>query len=162
MGTCNLEGIKGSPTKPSKVRLNFDTFALRCWILLPKVQISVAVLGFLLNTYLNLIGWTQSQKSWHLMQDYPKYLPCVILPKVAKQPQKQISYLWSNPRIIKFAILPPDQSYVFGLLLINPLSFTIKGNCHQLMEENKSYHKIPHPSCYFQSISQSLSSKTRL
>ena len=53
------------------------------------------------------------------MQDYPKYSPCVILPKVAKQPQKQISHLWPKPRIIKFAILPPDQSYIFGLLLIN-------------------------------------------
>ena len=66
------------------------------------------------------------------MQDYPKYSPCVILPKEAKQPQKQISHLWPKPRIIKFAILPPDQSYIFGLLLINTsLNTIIKGLAHQ-------------------------------
>ena len=26
LGTCGLEGIKGSPTEPSKVGLNFDTW----------------------------------------------------------------------------------------------------------------------------------------
>ena len=26
LGTCDLEGIKGSPAKPSKVGLNFDTW----------------------------------------------------------------------------------------------------------------------------------------
>ena len=26
LGTCGLEGIKGSPTEPSEVGLNFDTW----------------------------------------------------------------------------------------------------------------------------------------
>ena len=96
------------------------------------------------------------------MQDYPKHSPCVILPKEAKQPQKQISYLWPKPKIIKSVVLPLISRMFFGLLVINPLSLTIKWNYHQLMGDNKSYHKIPHPSCYFQTISQSLSSKTSI
>ena len=66
------------------------------------------------------------------MQDYPKYSPCVILPKEAKQPQKWISHLWPNPRIIKHDTLPHDQSYIFELLLINTsLNSTIKGQAHE-------------------------------
>ena len=62
------------------------------------------------------------------MQKYPKNPPFVMLPKEAKQPQKQISHLWPNPRIIKPDTLPFDQSYVFGLSLINTsLNTTIKG-----------------------------------
>ena len=77
------------------------------------------------------------------MQDYPKYSPCVILPKEAKQPQKQISYLWLKPRIIKFAILHFDQSYVFGLLLINTsLNTIIKGEAHQPIKHRPTVLKF--------------------
>ena len=55
LGTCGLEDIKGSPAKPSEMNLNFD-ISLGVLNLLPKVKISIAALGFFLNTCLNPIG----------------------------------------------------------------------------------------------------------
>ena len=55
LGMCGFEGIKGSPIEPSEVGLNFDTW-LRVLNGLLGVQISVVVLGFLLDTCLNPIG----------------------------------------------------------------------------------------------------------
>ena len=56
LGTCGLEGIKGSPAKPPKLDLEFDTWLevlnLTSW----GDQISVAALGFVLDTCLNSIG----------------------------------------------------------------------------------------------------------
>ena len=84
------------------------------------------------------------------MQDYHKYSPCVILPKEAKQPQKQISHLQPNPKIIKSDTLSPDQSYVFGLLLINiSLNSTIKGQAHQPTKHQPTPSEISDFSCHF-------------
>ena len=62
LGTCGLEGIKGSPAERPEVTKNL-TLGLGCWILLLGDQISVAALEFVLDTWLNPIGWTQSQQS---------------------------------------------------------------------------------------------------
>ena len=50
LGTCNLEGIKGSPTEPSEVNLELYTWlgVLKSYFL--EVQILVAALGFTLDT----------------------------------------------------------------------------------------------------------------
>ena len=62
LGTCGLEGINESLAEPLKVTKNL-TLGLRCWILLLGDQISITALGFVLDTCLNPIGWTQSQQS---------------------------------------------------------------------------------------------------
>ena len=55
LGTCGLEGIKGSPAEPPEVDLEFDIW-LEVLNFTSWVQISVALLGFILNTRLNPIG----------------------------------------------------------------------------------------------------------
>ena len=56
LGTCGLEGIKGSSVEPPEVNLELDTWlgVLKSYFL--GVQISVAALGFVLDTCLNPIG----------------------------------------------------------------------------------------------------------
>ena len=62
MGTCGLEGVKGSPAEPPEMTKNL-TLGLGCWILLLGDQISGAALEFVLDTCLNPIRWIQSQQS---------------------------------------------------------------------------------------------------
>ena len=46
--------------------------------------------------------------------------------------------------------LPPDQSYVFGLLLINiSLNSTIKGQAHQPTKHQPTPSEISDFSCHF-------------
>ena len=56
LGTCGLEGIKGSLAEPSKVGLNFDTWFgvlnLTSW----GTKSQFAALGFVLDTRHNHIG----------------------------------------------------------------------------------------------------------
>ena len=55
LGTCGLEGIKGSLVEPPEVTKNL-TLGLGCYILLLGDQISVTALEFVLDTCLNPIG----------------------------------------------------------------------------------------------------------
>ena len=55
LGTYGLEGIKGFPAEPPEVDLEFDIW-LEVLNFTSWVQISVALLGFILNTRLNPIG----------------------------------------------------------------------------------------------------------
>ena len=53
LGTCGLEGIRGSPTKPPEVDLEFDTWLgvlnLTSW----RTKYQFAALGFILDTRLD-------------------------------------------------------------------------------------------------------------
>ena len=63
LGTCGLEGIKGSPTESPEVDLEFDTWLgvlnLTSW----GTKSQFAALGFILDTHHNHIDSAQSQKS---------------------------------------------------------------------------------------------------
>ena len=63
LGTCGLEGIKGSPTESLEVDLEFDTWLgvlnLTSW----GTKSQFAALGFILDTHHNHIDSAQSQKS---------------------------------------------------------------------------------------------------
>ena len=65
LGTCGLEGIKGSPAEPPEVNLEFNTWLrvlnLTSW----GTKSQFAALGFVLDAHHNHIDSTQSQKSWH-------------------------------------------------------------------------------------------------
>ena len=63
LGTCGLEGIKGSLAKPpwSGLRAWHLAWGVKSYFL--GVQILVAKLGFFINTCLNPIDWIQSQQS---------------------------------------------------------------------------------------------------
>ena len=65
LGTCGLEGIKGSPTEPPEVDLEFDTrlgvLNLTSW----GTKSQFAALGFVLDTHHNHIDSAQSHKSCH-------------------------------------------------------------------------------------------------
>ena len=65
LGTCGLEGIKGSPAKPPEVNLEFNTWLrvlnLTSW----GIKSQFAALGFVLDTHHNYIDSAQSHKSWH-------------------------------------------------------------------------------------------------
>ena len=60
LGTCGLEGIKGSPAKPPEVDLKFSTWLevlnLTSW----GTKSQFAALGFILDTHHNYIDSTQS------------------------------------------------------------------------------------------------------
>ena len=63
LGTCVLEGIKGSPTESLEVDLEFNTrlrvLNLTSW----ETKSQFAALGFVLDTHHNHIDSAQSQKS---------------------------------------------------------------------------------------------------
>ena len=63
LGTCDLEGIKGSLAEPSKVHLEFNTWLkvlnLTSW----ETKSQFVALGFVLDTHHNHIDSAQSQKS---------------------------------------------------------------------------------------------------
>ena len=65
LGTCGLEGIKGSLTEPPEVDLEFNTWLgvlnLTSW----GTKSQFATLGFVLDTHHNHIDSAQSHKSWH-------------------------------------------------------------------------------------------------
>ena len=65
LGTCGLEGIKGSPAKPPEVDLEFNTWLgllnLTSW----ETKSQIAALGFVLDIHHNHIYLAKSQKSWH-------------------------------------------------------------------------------------------------
>ena len=65
LGTCGLEGIKGSLTESLEVDLEFNTrlrvLNLTSW----ETKSQFAALGFVLDTHHNHIDLAQSQKSWH-------------------------------------------------------------------------------------------------
>ena len=63
LGTCGLEGIKGSLAEPSKVDLEFNTWfgVLNLTSLGTKSQF--VALGFVLDTHHNHIDSAQSQES---------------------------------------------------------------------------------------------------
>ena len=65
LGTCGLEGIKGSPMKSLEVDLEFNTrlrvLNLTSW----GTKSQFAALGFVLDTHHNHIDSAQSHKSWH-------------------------------------------------------------------------------------------------
>ena len=60
LGTCDLEGIKGSPTKSLEVDLEFNTrlrvLNLTSW----ETKSQFAALGFVLDTHHNHIDSAQS------------------------------------------------------------------------------------------------------
>ena len=65
LGTCGLEGIKGSLTESLEMDLEFNTrlrvLNLTSW----GTKSQFAALGFVLDTHHNHIDSAQSQKSWH-------------------------------------------------------------------------------------------------
>ena len=65
LGTCGLEGIKGSPKESLEVDLEFDTWLgvlnLTSW----GTKSQFAALGFVLDIHHNHIYLAKSQKSWH-------------------------------------------------------------------------------------------------
>ena len=63
LGTCGLEGIKGSPAEPPEVDLEFNIWLgvlnLTSW----GTKSQFAALGFVLDTHHNRIDSAQSQES---------------------------------------------------------------------------------------------------
>ena len=56
LGTCGLEGIRGSPTKPPEVDLEFDTWFGVLNLISWRTKYHFAALGFILDTRLNPIN----------------------------------------------------------------------------------------------------------
>ena len=65
LGTCGLEGIKGSPTESLEVDLEFNTRLRVLNLTSCETKSQFAALGFVLDTHHNHIDSAQSHKSWH-------------------------------------------------------------------------------------------------
>ena len=117
MGTCGLEGIKGSLAELSEVDLEFNTWLgvlnLTSW----GTKSQFAALGFVLDTHQNHIDSTQSQESWHLIQ---KALKFHHYPKKQSNPPNGFSYFLARiPGKLDFYSSPLSDHTFFGALLIN-------------------------------------------
>ena len=96
MGTCGLEGIKGSPAEPLEVDLEFNTrlgvLNLTSW----GTKSQFAALGFTHDTCLKS---QQSSSAPRILAFNAKSSKIPSLPKKAKQPPKWMFLLLSkNPK----------------------------------------------------------------
>ena len=117
LGTCDLEGIKGSLAESPQVELEFNTWLrvlnLTSW----GTKSQFVALGFVLDTHHNHIDSTQSQKSWHLMQ---KALKSHHYPKKQSYPPKGFSYFLARiPGKLNSDSSPLSSHTFFGTLSIN-------------------------------------------
>ena len=96
LGTCGLEGIKGSPAEPLEVDLEFNT---RLGVLIFTswgTKSQFAALGFTHDTHLKS---QQSRSAPRILAFNAKSSKIPSLPKKAKQPPKWMFLLLSkNPK----------------------------------------------------------------
>ena len=117
LGTCGLEGIKGSSAEPPKVDLEFNIWLGVLNLISWGTKSQFAALGFVLDTHHNHIDSAQSQESLHLMQ---KALKSPHYPKKQSNPLNGFSYFLA--RILgklNFDSSPLSGHTFFGALSIN-------------------------------------------